>query len=138
MPDDTTDLLQNYLFLDPDGTTAPLPGGGEFWRQLMSGNASDPGIKRLMGSEKGRLLSVLNTGADWTHWEMHPAGDEILFMLEGHATFVLELADGLREITLNTGRLLVVPKGVWHTAKVSEPSRLLAVTAGQGTQHRPA
>jgi mannose-6-phosphate isomerase-like protein (cupin superfamily) len=104
----------------------------------MSGNASDPGIKRLMGSEKGRLLSVLNTGADWTHWEMHPAGDEILFMLEGHATFVLELADGLREITLNTGRLLVVPKGVWHTAKVNEPSRLLAVTAGQGTQHRPA
>jgi len=104
----------------------------------MSGDAADPGIRRLMVSEKGRLLSVLSMAADWTNWEMHPAGDEILFMLEGKATFILDLPDGLKEIALNSGRLLVIPKGVWHTAKVSEPARLLAITAGLGTQHRPA
>ena len=138
MADDTVDLLKNYLLLEPDGTAVLLPGGGDFWRQLMSGEATDSGIRQLMGSEKGRLLSVLPMGADWTNWEMHPAGDEILFMLEGEATFVLELSDELREIALSAGRLLVIPKGVWHTAKVREPARLLAITAGSGTLHRPA
>ena len=138
MEDDTIDLLRNYLLLEPDGTAVRLPGGGEFWSQLMSGNAADSGIRQLMASEKGRLLSTLSMGADWTNWEMHPAGDEILFMLEGKATFILELPHGLREIALGSGRLLVVPKGVWHTAKVSEPSHLLTITVGSGTQHRPA
>lgn len=138
MADETIDLLKNYLFLDLDGTATPLPGGREFWSQLMSGGATDSGIRRLLASEKGRLLSALSMAADWTNWEMHPAGDEILFMLEGKATFVLELSDGLREVVLGAGRLLVVAKGVWHTATVSEPSRLLAITAGSGTQHRAA
>ena len=104
----------------------------------MSGNAQHPGIRQLMASDKGRLLSVLPMEGDWRNWEMHPAGDEILFMLEGKATFVLDLGDGLKEIALSAGRLLVIPKAVWHTAKVSEPARLLAITAGLGTQHRPA
>ena len=134
---DTIDLLKNYLLLEPDGTAVLLPGGGDFWSQLMSGAATDSGVRRLMGSEKGRLLSTSPMGADWTHWEMHPAGDEILFMLEGKATFILDLSDGLREVALSSGRLLVVPKGVWHTAKVSEPARLLTITAGSGTQHHP-
>ena len=137
MADDTIDLLNNYLLLEPDGTAVPLPGGGAFWSQLMSGDAADPGIRRLMGSEKGRLVSALPMSADWTNWEMHPAGDEILFMLEGKATFVLDLPEGLKEMALSAGRLLVIPKGVWHTAKVSEPARLLAITAGLGTEHRP-
>lgn len=137
MADDTIDLMKNYLLLEPDGTAVPLPGGGEFWRQLMSGHATDAGIRRLMGSEQGRLLSALSMGANWTTWEMHPAGDEILFMVEGNATFVLDLPEGLREVELGMGRLLVVPKGVWHTARLSAPARLLAITAGAGTQHRP-
>jgi mannose-6-phosphate isomerase-like protein (cupin superfamily) len=58
--------------------------------------------------------------------------------LEGKATFLLDLSEGVREVALGPGRLLVIPKGVWHTAKVSGPARLLAITAGQGTQHRPA
>lgn len=138
MADDTIDLVKNYLLLEPGGDAVLLPGGEDFWGQLMSGNATDPGIQLLMGSQHGRLLSALSMGADWTNWEMHPAGDEVLFMLEGKATFLLELSDGLREVALDSGRLLVIPKGVWHSAKVSQPARLLAITAGQGTQHRPA
>jgi len=137
MTDETLDLSQNYLLLDSDGSAVRLPGGGEFWRQVMSGQATDAGIRRLLGSATGRLLCSLSMGADWTNWEMHPAGDELLLMLEGRAVFVFDLADGFKEIELTTGRLLVVPKGVWHTARVSEPSRLVAITAGAGTQHRP-
>jgi mannose-6-phosphate isomerase-like protein (cupin superfamily) len=138
MADSTIDLSQNYLLLEPDGSAVLLPGGGDFWSQLMSGNATDPGIRQLMGSEHGRLLSALSMNADWTNWEMHPAGDEVLFMLEGNATFLLELSDGLRDVALSAGRLLVIPKGTWHTAKVREPARLLAITTGLGTQHRRA
>jgi mannose-6-phosphate isomerase-like protein (cupin superfamily) len=138
MAEDTIDLSKNYLLLEPDGTAVRLPGGQDFWRQLMSGDATDPGIRQMIGSSNGRLLSALSMSADWTIWEMHPAGDEILFMLEGEAIFVLELATGLREVVLSAGRLLVIPRGVWHTAKVSNLSRLLAITAGAGTEHRPA
>lgn len=138
MTPDTIDLSTNYLLLEPNGKAVLLPGGGEFWRQLMSGDVTDPGIRQLQGSKNGRLLSALSMSADWTNWEMHPAGDEILFMLEGKATFVLELATGSREVVLSAGRLLVIPQGVWHTARVREPSRLLAITAGAGTEHRPA
>jgi len=31
---------------------------------------------------------------------------------------------------------VVVPRGVWHTAKVRTPSRMLHVTRGAGTQTR--
>jgi mannose-6-phosphate isomerase-like protein (cupin superfamily) len=58
-------------------------------------------------------------------------------MFEGNATFVLDLFGGYRNVYLSAGRLLVIPKGVWHTAKVSEPARMMAITAGTGTQHRP-
>jgi mannose-6-phosphate isomerase-like protein (cupin superfamily) len=138
MANDSVDLLQNYLLLEPDGTTALLPGGRGFWNQLMSGSPTDAGIQQLMNSPNGRLLSTMAMNADWTSWEMHPAGDEILIMLEGKANFVLEMPDGLREVFLTAGRMLVVPRGVWHTAKVPEPSRLLAITAGAGSQHRSA
>ncbi len=138
MSEHTIDPSENYLLLEADGAAIPLPGGRPFWEQLISGNPADPGIRRLMDSEQGRLVSAFNMEADWTNWEMHPAGDEILFMLEGEAKFLLELADGIQEIELVAGRLLVVPKGVWHTAKVRKRARLLAITAGRGTQHRPA
>ena len=88
MADGTIDPLKNYLLLEPDGAAVLLPGGGDFWSQLMSGDATDPGIRQLMRSDHGRLLSVLPLSADWTNWEMHPAGDEVLFMLEGNATFL--------------------------------------------------
>jgi mannose-6-phosphate isomerase-like protein (cupin superfamily) len=136
MADDTFDPAVNYLLLEPEGTAVRLPGGAPFWSQVMSGQASDPGIRQLLGSEHGRLLSMLPMTADWQNWEMHPAGDEVLFMLDGHATFVFELADGLQEIALAAGRVLVVPRGVWHTARVTAPGRLLGITAGSGTQHR--
>jgi mannose-6-phosphate isomerase-like protein (cupin superfamily) len=138
MADDTIDLFKNYLLLESDGDAITLPGGGDFWSQLMSGNPVDAGIRRLMGSEHGRLFSALDMGSDWTNWEMHPAGDEVLVMVQGAVTFRFEEAAGTREIELTAGRVLIVPRGVWHTAKVHTPTRLLAITAGQGTQHRPA
>jgi mannose-6-phosphate isomerase-like protein (cupin superfamily) len=128
------DPSENYLLLEPDGSVVRLPGGPEFWDQLMSGNPKHPGIRQLLGSAHGRLLSVFHGDADWPNWEMHPAADEVLVLLKGAMTLVFE---GEKLIELEQGQVAIVPKGVWHTARMSMPTTLLALTAGQGTQHRP-
>jgi mannose-6-phosphate isomerase-like protein (cupin superfamily) len=134
----TLDPVATYLLLETDGTAMPLPGGEPFWRQLMSGHPTDAGIQRLLNAPHGRLLAMMPMQADWTNWEMHPAGDEVLFLVSGKLTLVLE-EDGVEHcLQLTAGKLAIVPKGVWHTARMSSPCMLLALTDGLGTQHRPA
>jgi quercetin dioxygenase-like cupin family protein len=36
------------------------------------------------------------------------------------------------------GGYVLVPKGVWHTAKIEEAAHMLFITAGEGTQMRDA
>ncbi|HEX7080406.1 MAG TPA: cupin domain-containing protein [Gammaproteobacteria bacterium] len=131
------DPMQNYLLLETDGTAVTLPGGETFWKQLMSGRPTDPGVQRLMNAVHGRLLSLLSMDTTWTSWEMHPAGDEILFLVSGELTLVLDEDGNERCVELTAGKLAIVPKGVWHTARLSKPCVLLALTDGLGTQHRP-
>ena len=67
--------------------------------------------------------------------------------LDPTQSYVHLAASGLAEIVPGGEQLwslpddgrgaVVVPKGVWHTAKVLAPSRMLFVTMGAGTQHRP-
>lgn len=135
---DTLDPMQNYLLLETDGTAVPLPGGEPFWTDLMSGSPKHSGIQRLMKATHGRLLCALSMDKDWTTWERHPAGDEILFLVSGKMTLVLDEDGGERRVDLEAGRLAIVPKGVWHTARVGGPCVLLALTDGVGTETRPA
>jgi len=47
---------------------------------------------------KGRLLvSSFTFESDWSTWEIHPAGDEIVCLLSGNATMVLD-RNGVEEI----------------------------------------
>lgn len=132
----TIDLQSTYLLLENDGSAIDLPVTDDFWDQLMSGAPTDAKIKRLAESD-GRMLSSYLMEADWDHWENHPAGDEVLILTSGRMTMLLEEPSGLREIELTPGRTCVIPKGVWHIAKVPESSQLIAITPGQGTKHRP-
>jgi mannose-6-phosphate isomerase-like protein (cupin superfamily) len=75
--------------------------------------------------------------ADWRQYEMHPAGDEVVVLLSGAVTFVLEEAAGERRVALKPHQACVVPRGVWHRAIVDEPGAALFITRGAGTQHRP-
>ena len=59
----------------------------------------------------------------WKHWEMHPAGDEVVVLLSGAMDFTLEIhgtggsSSVKHHIVELRGRgTLVVPQGVWHTA----------------------
>ena len=69
--------------------------------------------------------------------EMHPDGDELLFLVSGAVTVKLELADGDRTVELGAGDAIVVPKGVWHKVTLREPGRLIHVTPGPSGEARP-
>lgn len=145
-------LNKTYLLLETDGEAVELPVGDDFWEQLESGNPTDPKIKRLAESD-GRMLSRYDMRDDWGHWERHPAGDEILILVSGRMTILVESAANpsgasdadharaksgdVSRVTLRAGDTFVVPRGHWHTAEVHEPCDLIAITAGQATEHRP-
>lgn len=118
-----------YLHLTENGAATQLPGGEEFW------SMSEAEMEHV---GNGWLLSEFEFSADWPNWEMHPNADEFVYLLSGMAEVHLEQQDGLCKVTLDGSGAIVIPRGVWHTAKVTAPSRMLFVTQGAGTQLRPA
>jgi mannose-6-phosphate isomerase-like protein (cupin superfamily) len=124
------DIQQTYLHVQDGGATLPLPVSETFWQELGSG--AWPQL------EQGRLMSAYTFSESWAVWERHPAGEELVMLLSGAATLVLQEPQGEREVLLDTtGAYVLVPKGVWHTARTSVPTTLLFLTPGAGTEHRP-
>ena len=119
----------SYVHLDADGKARQLPGGSAFWSLPESEMA-------VLGN--GWLISEYEFASDWPTWEMHPNGDEFVYLLSGSADLLLEQPEGLTTLPLRGTAAVVVPRGVWHTAKVHAPSRMLHVTLGSGTETRPA
>lgn len=119
------ELEDTYLSLDGRGGLARHPVEG-FWESV----DDNPDLL-------GTLLGVYVSHKDWPQWEVHPQGDEVLVLLEGKMTMILAEAAGERRVGLTPGATCIVPRGVWHRALVHEASRVLGVTYGAGTQHRP-
>lgn len=69
--------------------------------------------------------------------EMHPDGDELLYLVSGQVRVRLELDQQDRDVELTAGRALVVAQGVWHRIFIEEPGQLVHVTPGPGGRHRP-
>ncbi len=88
------------------------------------------------GSE-GRLVMIGASDISWTFWERHPAGEELVFLIAGRITLVQDMDGSERLIALEPGQAAINPRGVWHTTDVHEPGRVLFVTPGLGTEHRP-
>jgi mannose-6-phosphate isomerase-like protein (cupin superfamily) len=126
MPLDPEDT---YVHLAADGTSQVAAGGAAFW------SLPPP---EMAPFETGWLVSEFVCSEDWSNWEMHPHGDEFVYLLSGDIEFLLELPSGTSATRISGRGAVVVPRGLWHTAKVFAPSRMLFVTRGAGTQHRPA
>ena len=69
--------------------------------------------------------------------EMHPDGDELLYLISGAVTVTLELAGGDRLVDLGAGDAIVVPKRVWHKIMMKVPGRLIHITPGPNGEARP-
>jgi hypothetical protein len=119
-----------YLHLGPDGTAVPLDVDAAFWEKLSTGGFAHLG--------PGRLVSAYTFTADWTSWEQHPAGEEVVVLMAGALELVLQAEDGERRVDLHQpGQFLLVPRGAWHTANVAHSATALFITPGEGTRHRP-
>lgn len=130
------DLSETYIHLKAE-TATPFAVTPSFWRELMTGNATSLGARKVLGG--GWLMTGGRSTQTMGHWEQHPAGEEILVLVEGHMGVALEEGDGVRIVELDTpGATCVVPRGVWHRQLVRAPSYLVALTYGEGTAHRPA
>ena len=68
--------------------------------------------------------------------EMHPDGDEVLYLISGHVNVVFE-DDAFDDVDMHPGDGLVVPKGAWHRVDILEPSRIMYATPGPGGEYRP-
>jgi quercetin dioxygenase-like cupin family protein len=88
--------------------------------------------------DAGRIVSLFRFEEPWTSWEMHPAGDEVVCVVQGHMTLHQELPDGSKQShELGAGEYAINPPGAWHTADADGPVVALFITAGKGTTHRP-
>ena len=120
---------ETYVHLTPSGAVERLPGGEIFW------SLPQPDLDRF---GHGWLITEFEFSSDWSNWEMHPEAEEFVYLLSGEALLLLEQPAGVQEVPLSGRAAIVVPKRTWHTAKIRQPSRMLFVTMGRGTQHRAA
>jgi quercetin dioxygenase-like cupin family protein len=84
-----------------------------------------------------QLVSTYEFTEDWPTWERHPHGDEIVILLSGAATMVLQQEPGQQFVEIAVpGDYVVVPRNTWHTARVRTATRMLFITPGEGTENR--
>jgi len=122
-------LASTYVHLADDMNATLQPVTPEFWPSLMTNQRPD--------LEPGRLVMLFDFDCDWPTWEMHPAGDEVVVLISGAATFIIRTPDGDTSQTLDQpGEFVIVPRGLWHTAKVSTATSMLFMTPGRGTENR--
>jgi mannose-6-phosphate isomerase-like protein (cupin superfamily) len=122
---DKFNLAETFVVLTPDKVAGTVLNTPTVFEDL----------DRAYGNFKNHeLIALFEFREDWPSWEIHPNGDEIVVLLSGSATFVLKLADGKREIALSEpGDSVIVPRGVWHTARIDAPAKMLFITPGEGT-----
>lgn len=124
-------LTETFAVLTPDLEVDTLPVTPGIYAELDT----------RYGQFKGHVLTSIYTfESDWNSWERHPAGDETVVLLSGDVTLVCETETGESTTRLSVpGDFVVVPRGVWHTARVAiGPAMMLFITPGEGTEHRPA
>ena len=126
-------IEESFVHLGPGATAISQPAftGSMEWYA---------GYERRHGADgpDGRLVSQYSFTEDWTSWEMHPHGSELVICTAGSMVLTQEWPDGRREtVTLGPGDYAINPPGVWHIADVIEPATAIFITAGEGTEHRP-
>ena len=123
-------IMEDFIVLTDNKTASVEVNNSELYNRL---NASYGGF------HNHELIACHEFSEDWSTWEVHPNGDEVVLLLSGAVTFVLESDQGFQSQSLaQPGEYLIVPKGIWHTAKTDVQSKVLFITPGEGTENKPA
>lgn len=122
-------LLKTYVIIGPDHSAIGVDVTTTIWEDL------EQHFERFQGR---LLVAKFDFEMDWPSWEMHPHGDEVVVLLSGYADMILDQAGNHQVSPLTQpGSFIIVPKGTWHTARISAPTSMLFITPGQGTENRP-
>lgn len=120
-----SNIFDTFTVLKPDQQMDQLTVGPDFYQSL---DADYDGFKGHT------LVSAHQFSASWGVWEKHPEGDEMVILLTGRAEMKMKSATGEESKVLERpGAFVVIPKGIWHTAIIDEPTTMLFVTPGEGT-----
>jgi mannose-6-phosphate isomerase-like protein (cupin superfamily) len=88
-------------------------------------------VAELATYRDGLLLAIKASGVD--HWERHPVGDELVYVLDGSATLDMVCDAGPpRTFELPAGTVAVVPQGAWHRLRSPSGATQLSVTPFPG------
>ncbi len=123
----TFDPKNIYIHLTDGAEVRPVEVTPDFWEKIES----------RTDLQAGRLLTVFHQSGNWTTWEMHPAGEEVIFLLSGATDLIMDTPNGEEVVSLQAGRAIIIPQGYWHTARVLVPGDMLVITRGGGTLNRP-
>lgn len=124
----TNMLNETFAVLGPELAIKPVKVTPSFYTDL---DANFNGFKDHV------LVSSYDFSEDWSTWEKHPAGDEMVMLLSGSATLILRTPDGDESVALSQpGSYVVVPRDTWHTARVADAAKMLFITPGEGTENR--
>jgi mannose-6-phosphate isomerase-like protein (cupin superfamily) len=124
----TIDPVASLIHLGRSGQAHALRCTAGIWRELKLKDGD-----RIVGVIRGRVPADFH--AD--HWEIHPAGDELLMLLSGEVDLILEQRPRDRRIRLRAGKAFIVPRGRWHRFVIRRPCKLLFCTPACGTRHKP-
>jgi Mannose-6-phosphate isomerase len=80
-------------------------------------------VYEKIGRLNGHVLSVVQVENRTLDFHVHDDSDELFYVLEG--SFFLESEEGLTQI--NTGELIIVPKGKKHRPVVTSLTKFLMI-----------
>ena len=85
----------------------------------------------------GMTIGIVTMTRDAPHnGEMHPDGDEFLYIISGKVRITCD-SDPHGEIILGPGQACIVTKGEWHKVSILERTQLIHITPGPNGEHRP-
>ncbi|MFK8014926.1 MAG: cupin [Gammaproteobacteria bacterium] len=127
MTDAIEQIEKTFTVIKPDMGMEAVPVGPTLYPDL------DKNFDQFRGHH---LVSTHVFKKDWGMWECHPAGDELVVLLTGSVTFVLREGTTDRSCALTAaGQFVIVPRGIWHTARTSTGATVMFVTPGEGTRN---
>jgi len=121
--------MKSSLKFDPSDTAIGID------RNLVASGVAEQGDPPV--PVDGMTFGVASMSQNAPHGgEMHPDGDEVLYLISGSARVVFT-DDPLADIEMKPGDGLVVPKGLWHRVDILEPCQIVYLTPGPNNQFRP-
>jgi mannose-6-phosphate isomerase-like protein (cupin superfamily) len=124
----TFDLSTTFVRLGEGGSAQPVKVDAAFWRGSLPGRRDD----RMVGAFDFHSSEDLHASME----EMHPLGDEVIFLVAGAIDVVLEEGGAESAVALEAGHATIVPRGAWHRLVMRRPGRLVFINVRTEMQSR--